>query len=159
MSLVFPATQQVVTSLQTRFGTAIQSVTALKPTYAKVMVESSRLMEVAAFLKEVGLDHVISMGGTDYPKDNQIEVFYHAASVSKEELKRVAIILATRVARDHPVVPTSTSIWPSAEYHEREAYEMLGVVFTGHPNLKPLLLPEDWSEIPPLRKEFHLPGR
>lgn len=159
MSSLFPATQQVVERLQARFGAAITSVTPLKPTYAKVMVDLGRLMEVASYLKELGFDHVISVGGTDYPKERQIEVFYHAASVSKEELKLVVLVLATRVPREHPSLPTSTTVWPSAEYHEREAYEMLGIVFEGHPNLKPLLLPEDWNDIPPLRKEFRLPGR
>lgn len=159
MASPFPATQQVVESLRGRLGAAVSSAVPIKPTYAKVMVDAAKVIEAAAYLKELGFDHVISVGGTDYPEDKQIEVFYHAASVSREELKRVVIILATRVPRDHPVIPTSTTVWPSAEYHEREAYEGLGIIFEGHPNLQRILLPEDWDDIPPLRKEFRLPGR
>ena len=58
-----------------------------------------------------------------------------------------------------PQVPSLTDVWAAAEYHEREAFEMLGIVFEGHPDLRRLLLPEDWNDIPPLRKDYVSPGR
>ena len=68
------------------------------------------------------------------------------------------LLLRTRVARDGATLPTLTSVWPGAAWHERETYEMFGVVFDGHPNLVPLLLP-DGFEGHPLRKEFVLASR
>jgi NADH-quinone oxidoreductase subunit C len=50
-------------------------------------------------------------------------------------------------------------VWPGAEYHERETFEMLGVKFDGHPDMRGILLPEDWNDIPPLRKDYKSPGR
>ena len=68
------------------------------------------------------------------------------------------LLLRTRVARDGGRLPTVTSVWPGAAWHERETYEMFGVVFDGHPNLVPLLLP-DGFEGNPLRKDFVLASR
>ena len=56
-------------------------------------------------------------------------------------------------------MPSLVEVWPGAEYHERETFEMLGVTFTGHPDMRGILLPEDWDDIPPLRKDFRSPGR
>ena len=61
--------------------------------------------------------------------------------------------------RESPKVPSLTDVWTGADYHERETFEMLGIVFEGHPDLRRLLLPEDWNDIPPLRKDYSNPGR
>ena len=58
-----------------------------------------------------------------------------------------------------PVLPSLIEIFPSVNYHEREAAEMLGIMFQGHPNLTRLFLPEDWDDIPPMLKAYRLPGR
>jgi NADH-quinone oxidoreductase subunit C len=71
---------------------------------------------------------------------------------------RYGVLLRTRVAREDARLPTLTSLWPGADWHERETFEMFGVAFTGHPNLLPLLLPEGF-EGNPLRKEFVLASR
>lgn len=57
-------------------------------------------------------------------------------------------------AQKWDAVPSAVPIWMYANWHEREAFDMFGIIFQGHPNLKRLLLPEDWNDIPPLRKEF-----
>ncbi|TMQ00678.1 MAG: NADH-quinone oxidoreductase subunit C [Thaumarchaeota archaeon] len=87
------------------------------------------------------------------------EVIYFVGAVSKPGYEAIIVALAERPKRDEPSVPTLIEVWPGAEYHERETHEMLGVVFSGHPNLKNLLLPEDWNDIPPLRKDYISPGR
>src|SRR5438128_94093 len=71
----------------------------------------------------------------------------------------VIIALAERPKRDNPVVPSLVEVWTGAEYQERETYEMLGVNFQGHPDLRKILLPEDWNDLPPLRKDYNSPGR
>jgi NADH-quinone oxidoreductase subunit C len=131
-----------------------------RPKRIKVQAEASSLLEVATYLKDkLGMEIAASVAGTDIPKDNVIEVVYHLISVTDDSLLRIVVGLSCRVPRDSPKVPTLISVFPSANFHERETHEMLGVVFEGHPNLEKLLLPEDWADIPPLRKEYHLPGR
>mgnify|MGYP001317563858 FL=1 len=71
---------------------------------------------------------------------------------------RHGVLLRTLVPRDAPVVDSVTSLYPGADWHERETYEMFGVTFTGHPHLRPLLLPPEF-EGHPLRKEFVLAAR
>ena len=71
---------------------------------------------------------------------------------------KTGVVLRTHVPRDAPHLPSLTAIWPGADWHERETFEMFGIEFDGHPNLVPLLLP-DGFEGHPLRKEFVLASR
>ncbi|GBC70393.1 NAD(P)H-quinone oxidoreductase subunit J [Candidatus Calditenuaceae archaeon HR02] len=143
-------------------GDKLQGVTVDKK-IIKVNVASGALVEAAAILKEMGFDHVKGVTGIDLialkQSENAIELIYHAGAYLDGELAPYVVNLSTKLPRDRPVSPSLVKIWPSAEYHERETYEMLGVVFEGHPKLKRLLLPEWWSDIPPLRKDYRPPGR
>jgi len=151
--------RRLVDELKVRFGADIVGED-VRYRRVKIGVKSERMVDIASHLKgELGFDHVASVSGVDYPKDGQIEVVYHVASYSREDIRDLVLALSTRTSRDEPKVPTLTSVWRSAEFHERETYEMLGVIFDGHPKLERLLLPEDWSDIPPLRKDFRPPRR
>ncbi|MEM3819413.1 MAG: NADH-quinone oxidoreductase subunit C, partial [Nitrososphaerota archaeon] len=88
-----------------------------------------------------------------------IEVIYHLGSLGDQELADSILNLSVKLDLEKPMVSSLFSIWPSVEYHEREVYDMLGVIFEGHPDLKRILLPEYWMDIPPLRKEYKIPGR
>jgi NADH:ubiquinone oxidoreductase subunit C len=126
----------------------------------KIVVDSTDIVSVAIFLRDnLGFDHAESVAGTDYPKDNQIEVIYHLGSYGKQELEAHIMALTTRTSRDDARLPSLIDIFRSVEYHERETYEMLGVYFEGHPRNDRFLLPEDWADIPPLRREFRIKGR
>jgi len=126
----------------------------------KVTTTPDRAKDLALFIRdELGFDHISCVSGTDWIAKNEIEVIYFVGSVSKPGYEDLVIALAERSKRDDPVVPSLIEVWTGADYHERETHEMLGVTFTGHPNLKHLLLPEDWSDIPPLRKDYVSPGR
>src|ERR687888_426703 len=92
------------------------------------------------------------------PQD-EIEVNYHLGSYTKDNLAAHIIVLATRTNRDDAQLPTLINVYRSVEYHERETFEMLGVYFNGHPRNERFLLPEDWADMPPLRKEFRIKGR
>jgi len=132
----------------------------IMPRRIKIMVKPNLIKEAATYIKnELGFDHVVLVSGTDYPNDNVMEVVYHIATYGRKELRDLVISLVSRVPRDDPKISTLTSIWPSSEYAERETHEMLGIVFEGHPKLERLLLPEDWNDIPPLRKDFKPPER
>jgi len=97
--------------------------------------------------------------GIDYPKDDSVTVTYHLGAYANQTIRPVILSMSVDLPGHEATIPSLTGIWPSAEYHERETHEMLGVVFRGHPNMNLLLLPEDWNDPPPLRKVFKLRGR
>ena len=149
----------IVGQISSQFGDKVK-VSYIRPLRIKIYVDPINIVEVASFLRDsMGFDHAESVAGTDYPKDNQIEVGYHLGSYSKVDLGAHILLLATRTNRDDARLPTLINVYKSVEYHERETFEMLGVYFEGHPRNERFLLPEDWADIPPLRKEFRIKGR
>jgi NADH:ubiquinone oxidoreductase subunit C len=154
-----PFEKGLVDEIRKKFGDLVK-VVFIKPLRIKIQVEPHNIVEVATFLRDsMGFDHAESVAGTDYPKDNQIEVIYHLGSYSREDLGAHILWLTTRTNRDDARLPTLINVYKSVEYHERECYEMLGVYFEGHPRNERFLLPEDWADIPPLRKDFRIKGR
>ena len=151
--------KRIALEITTKFSQLVH-VIFIKPLRIKIAVEPSNFVKVATFIRDdLGFDHAESVAGTDYPKDNQIEVIYHLGSYSKIELAGHVLSLTTRTNRDDARLPSLFSVYKSVEYHERETFEMLGVYFEGHPRNERFLLPEDWADIPPLRKEFRIKGR
>ncbi len=150
-------------SIYSKIATKFESQVKLefvKPSRIKIVVSPENIIEVAKYLlDELGFDHAESVSGTDYPKDEQIEVIYHLGSYSQEDLGSFIFSLTTRANRDDAHLPSLINVFKSVEYHEREIFEMLGVYFDGHPRNERFLLPEDWADIPPLRKEFRIKGR
>jgi NADH-quinone oxidoreductase subunit C len=150
--------QSLLASLKSMVGDAVAEL-YVNPKRIKVLADSSRIAEVAKAVRELGFDQVMSVGGTDYPKEDVFALDYHLISVDNEDLKKIIFDLSTKIPRKEPKISSLVSVWPSAEYHEQETFEMLGIMFEGHPRMERLLLPEDWDDIPPLRKEFQLPRR
>ena len=126
----------------------------IKPNRVKILVEPKLLRVAASRLLEAGFNHLNTVSTVDYIKEGVIEVSYVVGSVN-ENLQDVVVFLSTRVPRDNPEVESLTNVWPAAELHEREQWEMMGVTFKGNKNLRPLLL-EDWHDIPPHRKDYVL---
>ena len=154
-----PFEKGLVEQIKKEFGDLVK-VVFIKPLRIKIQVEPQEIVRVANFLRDsIGFDHAESAGGTDYPKDNQIEVIYHLGSYTRQELAAHILWLTTRTNRDDARLPTLINVYKSVEYHERECYEMLGVYFEGHPRNERFLLPEDWADIPPLRRDFRIKGR
>jgi NADH:ubiquinone oxidoreductase subunit C len=151
--------KELVTQISSQLGDKVK-VSYIRPLRIKIYVDPVNIVEVASFLRDsMAFDHAESVAGTDYPKDNQIEVVYHLGSYSRVDLGAHVLGLATRTNRDDARLPTLINVYKSVEYHERETFEMLGVYFEGHPRNERFLLPEDWADIPPLRKEFRIKGR
>jgi NADH-quinone oxidoreductase subunit C len=155
----YPLSREILSSLSTNFGNNVKIVYK-KEFRSKIMVAPENLVETALFLRNNhGFDHAESASGTDYPADNEIELNYHLGSYSNIDYYPYIVILSTRVNREDPKSNSLINIFPSVEYHERETYEMLGVYFLGHPRNERFILPEDWADIPPLRKDFRIKGR
>jgi len=88
-----------------------------------------------------------------YPAEPRFEVIYHLLSIPKKERVRLKV----RLNSGSPALESLTSVWPGANYFEREVFDLFGVRFTGHPYLRRILMPEDW-EGHPLRKDYPVEG-
>ena len=88
-----------------------------------------------------------------FPSEPRFEVVYHLLSITKKERVRLKV----RLGSSSPALDSVTSVWPAANYFEREIFDLFGVRFTGHPYLRRLLMPEDW-EGHPLRKDYPVEG-
>lgn len=95
-----------------------------------------------------------SVSGVDYPEQaDRLHVTYHLTSMTFRRRVRVE----TAVSADDPHVPSVTEVYPTADWQERETYDMFGIVFDGHPNLTRILMPDDWQGYPQ-RKDYPLGG-
>jgi NADH:ubiquinone oxidoreductase subunit C len=149
----------IIDRVVNEFGNKVK-ILYIKPLRVKIAVDPADIVAIAIYLRDtLGFDHAESVAGTDYPKDGQIEVIYHLGSYGVPGLEGQIMSLTTRTLRDGAMLPSLISVFRSVEYHERETYEMLGVFFEGHPRNDRFLLPEDWADIPPLRREFRIKGR
>ena len=149
----------IIDSLISKFGDSIKII-YVKPLRIKIEVPSKDIVEIARHLRdESGFDHAESVSATDYPKTGDIEVIYHLGSYTRDDLSSHVLSLSTRTDRNNARVPSLIGVFKSVEYHERESFEMVGVYFDNHPRNDRFLLPEDWADIPPLRKEFRIKGR
>ena len=162
----------IITRLEEEFGDKIKAkkVDALDPF---VVVEPVDLVAVCRFLRDdpsLRFELLNCITGVDYfepdPKkalksgfDPHTEVIYHFQSFTHRH-RFVLKILLPRWEDDKPghlpKVPSVTSLWQTADWHEREVYDLSGVEFTGHPDLRRILLSEDW-EGHPLRKDYEFP--
>jgi NADH-quinone oxidoreductase subunit C len=150
-----------------KFGEKVE-VAFVKEDRVRINVSRETVHDVAEFIRDgLNYDHVESVSGVDYPQDKEIEVVYHIGSYTDSSLARQILVLATRAQREETPIPGNDAtklpslrdVFYSVEFHEREVFEMFGVYFEGHPDNRRLLLPEDWADLPPLRKDFAIKGR
>ncbi len=134
----------LVTGVAYEAGTSVDSPT--------IYVPVDRLVETCTALRDtpsLRFNVLIEVTAADYlPRDPRFEVVYHLLSVSFRHRLRLKV----RVG-DGGYVPTMQAVWPSAGWLEREVWDMFGIVFDGHPDLRRLLMPEDW-EGHPQRKDY-----
>ncbi len=113
-----------------------------------LLVSDKDLPPLMRFLKkELRFDYLESISCVDYPEF--FEIVYHIQSV----LQGYFIAVKTRLFKEEPVCPSVVSVWRGADWHEREIFDLFGVWFEGHPNLKRIFMPEDWKGFP-LRKDY-----
>ena len=120
-----------------------------------ITVPADRLLEVMGALKdELGYTLLVDIAGIHYPgRKKCFEVAYVVRNVDDPARFRVKV-----EAAQGEKIPSLTAIWPAANWHEREAYDMLGIEFEGHPDLTRIFMPDEFDDFP-LRKEFPLKGR
>jgi len=121
---------------------------------AAVLVSPESVPATLAHLREKGYGFLASVHGVDYfPEEPRLGVHYELLDM--ETVDRISV--RTRVSTDEPHVPSVTPEWPTADHQEREVYDMFGVIFDGHPDLRRILMPEDYEGYPQ-RRDFPLGG-
>ncbi|MDG6957726.1 MAG: NADH-quinone oxidoreductase subunit C [Nitrososphaerota archaeon] len=131
----------------------------MKPRRLKVSASPNTIKDVALFARDsLGFNHISAVSGVDWIAKNELEVIYFVGSTTHGQ-EDFVLAVSERIPRDNPVVPTLIGVWKGAEYQERETHEMFGINFQGHPDQSHLFLPEDWNDLPPLRKDYVSPGR
>lgn len=142
-------------AIEAKFGT--ESATIINPQSLQpiLLIPSSHLLGICQFLKDgkdLFFDYLASLTAIDNgPDKGNIDVLYHLTSIPYQR----NCILKVRIPREieKATLPSVSKIWQTANWHEREAFDLVGVVFEGHPDLRRILLPNDWVGHP-LRKDY-----
>ncbi|HWC50169.1 MAG TPA: NADH-quinone oxidoreductase subunit C [Nitrospira sp.] len=150
--------RQLAERLQEHFATGFVKAVEWRGDLA-VTVTRDTLHEVAQFLRDdpaMDFDYIVHVSSVDWPDDEErFEVVYEFYSIRK----RHRIRLKTRVPEADCVVDSLTDLWKGAEFMEREVYDMMGIRFRRHPDLRRILMPDDYTEGYPLRKDFPVRGK
>ena len=145
--------QAIFDTLKGKFGDSVVELQSEGFNPAFVVVAPAAVREVSRFLKEdpaLSFDSLMSLSGVDY-KD-KFAVAYHLYSIGHRHTIGMKVFLP----RENPSLSTVDDVWPAANFQEREAYDLFGIVFEGSKDLRRILLPEDW-EGHPLRKDYKYP--
>jgi len=145
--------QEISEQLQQKFGDAVVLVKADAAVDPFIVVAAQSVRDIALYLREdasMQFDYLMCLSGVD--RKGTFEVVYHLASMTL----RHKLVLKVSAPADRPEVPTVEAVWKTANWHEREAYDLFGIIFTGHPDLRRILLPYDWEGYP-LRKDYETP--
>lgn len=148
--------QLVPTRLKEAFPEAVEEISIFRGD-TTVKIGKENLLEVGRFLKddpELAFDFLSMVSAVDYfPREPRFEMVYHLYSFKHHS----RICLKVPLSSEDPVVESVTSLWPTANWHEREAFDLMGIHFQNHPDLRRILMPDDW-EGHPLRKDYPLEG-
>ena len=158
------APEEICDILQKQFGDAVTDA-VMSANRPYVVIEATRWPAVAQFLRDdprLQFNMLQCITAIDLLEDNKLAAIYDLFSFPVVGPDRPCPMLrhhfAVRIEidRDDPHVPTVSHLWPTADWQEREAYDMMGIVFDGHPHLVRILLPDDWVGHP-LRKDYEFP--
>lgn len=147
---------ELAQKLKAQFGELIAELPEFRGEIALQIQDSERVVEVCAFAKkELGFDYLVDVSSVDnYGDDPRFTILYHLYGLAHRSYLR----LKTDVGEEKSEVPTVVTVWRTADWHEREIYDMMGIRFRGHPDLRRILM---WEGYPyfPLRKDFPLSGK
>lgn len=150
--------EKVKSIIAKKFGESVilsEEAGSLQPA---LVIETARIADVCLELRdnpESYFDFLSSLSGVDYgPPGGEFGVVYHLASIPyKTQFVLKVKVEGSRADDQLPTVPSVSGVWRTAEWHEREAYDLVGIWFSDHPDLRRILLPDDW-EGHPLRKDY-----
>jgi NADH-quinone oxidoreductase subunit C len=147
----------VAAEVREKLGDDAVAGTAFYREAATLEIAPARVHDVLEYLRDHAdepYEHLMSVHGVDYfPHEPRLGIHYVMLSMKRAERMTVK----TRVSTDDPVVPTVVDLFPGADFQEREVYDMFGVRFDGHPDLRRILMPEDYEGFPQ-RRDFPMGG-
>jgi NADH:ubiquinone oxidoreductase subunit C len=149
MTREFAEETEIVRKMKDAMGEDILEAKIPRPRRIFIHVRKNAFKKAIRYLtQKADFTHISTITGVDIGEE--IEAIYHLSREGKVELS-----LKVRVPKDKPSLPTVIDIIPGATLYEREVHDLLGVTFEGHPDLSPLILPEEWPpDVYPLRKEW-----
>jgi NADH-quinone oxidoreductase subunit C len=146
----------LVQKLKSRFGSLLAEPSEFRDEFTSKLLDAEQITDVCAFAKkELGFDYLVDISSVDnYGSDPRFTVVYELYGYGHRRHLR----LKTDVTEEKAELPTVTTVWKTADWHEREIYDMMGIRFLGHPDLRRILM---WEGYPyfPLRKDFPLSGK
>lgn len=150
------ATKGFIQKLKKAFPKVAAVETEFRGEWTLPILDNDRIAEVCQFAKtELGFDYLVDISSVDnYGEDPRFELVYELYSYASQSHLR----LVARVSEERAEAPSVTAVWRAANWHEREIYDMMGIRFSGHPDLRRILM---WEGYPyhPLRKDFPLAGK
>jgi NADH-quinone oxidoreductase subunit C len=151
-----PTPLELADRLRVKFGDLLAVPTEFRGEVTVVLSDADRVAEVCRHTKaELGFDMLLDLSSVDnYGEDPRWTVVYELYGTSHRSHLR----LKTRVSEEKSELPTVSGVWRTADWHEREAYDMMGIRFSGHPDLRRILMWEGYPHFP-LRKDFPLAGK
>jgi NADH-quinone oxidoreductase subunit C len=146
-----PLDNELVQRMKARFGEAVREAT-LDRKQAIILVDAARWLEVSRYCRDdEKFDYLVDLTAVDWPKrERRFDVVAILYSFAKNERLR----LKAHIGENEPIASV-VSLWPVANWLEREAFDMFGIPFAGHPDLRRILLPEEWQGYP-LRKDYDI---
>lgn len=163
-------TEEIYNSLKEKFKDSVIELNSSLPVEPFIVINPQSIDEVSLFLKEneeLKFDSLMCLSGVDDANGDKttnedgsttinegtLSVVYHLEST---ELKH-KVVLKVSVSKDNPEVKSVAGVWRHADWQEREAYDLLGITFLNHPDLRRILMPYDWEAGYPLRKDYENP--
>jgi NADH-quinone oxidoreductase subunit C len=143
---------EITEILNNQFGDGAVSLEQGESGKPWLLTDADKLVDIAKYLRddpEMQFNTLMCLSGIHYPKEEELAVAYHLHST----ILRHSLALKVKVPESGGIVPSVEKIWKTANWHEREAMDMVGVWFDNHPNMKRILTPDDW-EGHPLRKDY-----
>ena len=154
---------QIAEKLKERFPGDVVEVSQFRD-QVSVHMGKDHVRDICAFLHddpEMDFDFLVDLCGVDYLNKNKntprFEVVYNLYSMDKKHSIRLRVLVPDAGNGQEPAVNSVTPIWKGADWHERECFDLVGIRFEGHPDLRRILLPEDWAGHP-LRKDYPVQG-
>src|SRR5437588_4363881 len=146
-----------VKAVQDRFPQAVIETVVFRDEQT-IVLKPEQLVAVCTYLqKNQQYTFLSSVTAVDWPERiPRFDVVYHLLSMRNLCARRLKVRVGQR-GEEHPSVPTVTGVWPTANWYEREVYDLFGITFTGHPDLRRILMPMAWTTHP-LRKDYPLTG-
>lgn len=146
-----------VTLVKERFPQAVLEAVEFRAEQTLVLQPASLLSVCTYLQKNLRYNFLSTVTAVDWPERTpRFDVVYQLLSLPNQCVVRLKVRVGAR-GEEHPSVPSVTSIWPGANWYEREVYDLFGIEFAGHPDLRRIMMPPDWTTHP-LRKDYPLTG-